>query len=173
MNSIDLLQILLSIGPCLIVGGIAYYFFKDFVRNEENRRHYEMRRETSKEIIPYRIQALERMTLYLERIDPGSLLVRVKPNDSDKYEYETELIQIIEKEFEHNLTQQIYLSSKCWDAIRATKNATIALIRKTNMHEQITTPDQLRELVLTELLDKDAPSATGLAYIKKEAREMW
>lgn len=173
MESFDILQIVIAVVPSLIVGLVAYYFFNNFVKNEENRRYYNLKKNTHKEMIPYRVQALERMTLYLERIDPGRLLVRVKPHDDDKHSYENRLIQTIDQEFQHNLTQQIYVSDSCWEAILATKNATIALIRKSNMSEQVDTPDKLREVILTELLDKSAPSITGLAYLKREAREMW
>lgn len=173
MSASDIFQLILTLAPAIIVGVGAYYFFNNYLRNEENRRGYELRKENQKETIPYRIQALERMTLYLERIDPGRLLVRVKPNGDDKHDYEKKLIKTIEDEFEHNLAQQIYMSTACWDAIRSTKNATITLIRKANMDDQVDSANKLREVVLSELLDKSAPSATGLAYIKKEAREIW
>jgi len=173
MDSTSILNFAMSILPTIVVGYVAYYFFTNYVRNEQDRRIYNLKKQTHKDMLAYRIQALERMTLYLERIDPGRLLVRVKPSGEDKHIYETTLIQAIEQEFEHNLTQQIYLSEECWSAIRATKNATITLIRKINMNEQITSSDKLREAVLTELLDKPAPSITGLEYIKKEAKELW
>lgn len=173
MDSIDILQIFLTIAPSIIVGLVAYYFFNTYMKNEEGRRRYALRKETAKDSLPHRLQALERMTLFLERIDPGSLLVRIKPSNGNKHDYENMLIATIEKEFEHNLTQQVYVSPKCWNAIRATKNATISLIRKSNMSDKVDSPHKLREVILTELLDKEAPSDTGLAYIKKEARTMW
>src|SRR5699024_2371396 len=120
----------LTVVPCIVVGVVAYYFFNNHMRNEENKRIYQLKKESRKDILPNRLQALERMTLYLERINPERLLVRVKPDSSDKFVYETKLIGAIEDEFEHNLVQQIYMSTKCWDAIQATKNATISLIRK-------------------------------------------
>lgn len=173
MTSATIIQVFLTIIPALIVGLVAYYFFHNYVRDQENRRRYELMKETQKEILPYRIQALERMTLYLERIALSKLLIRVKPDGEDKYQYETKLIQIIEQEFEHNLAQQIYMSNECWDAIRTTKNAIISLIRKANMDDQVTTANKLREAVLSKLIDEASPSDTGLGYIKKEAREMW
>lgn len=173
MDSTTILNFAMSILPTLVVGYVAYYFFTNYVKNEQDRRIYQLKKDTHRDMLEYRIQALERMTLYLERIDPGRLLVRVKPYSDDKNDYEKLLIDAIEQEFEHNLTQQIYLSAECWDAIRATKNATITLIRKINMSDQIADADKLREVILTELLDRPAPSITGLEYIKKEARELW
>lgn len=169
MEEIDFMQIVFYSLPALIIGVISFYFFNSHLSNEEKMRYFLMRRDSQKEAIPFKLQALERMALFLERINPGNLLVRVKPYNDNKHDYENLLIQQIEKEFEHNLAQQIYVSDKCWHAIKATKNATIALIRKTNMSDKVDSPDKLREVILTDLLDKSAPSSTGLAYIKKEA----
>lgn len=159
--------------PALITGGIAYYFFKQHIENEFSRRRYQLQREIQKEAFPLRLQAYERMALFLERIAPSKLLIRVTPKSSNKNDYETLLIANIEQEFEHNLSQQIYVSDECWSIISAAKNATIQLIRKANMLEKTDTANKLREVVLTELMDKQAPSSAALSYIKKEVSDLW
>lgn len=173
MTSATVMQFFLTLLPTLIVGLVAYYFFANYIRNEEGRRHYELRKESLKELIPYRLQALERMALYLERIDLGSLVLRIKPAGATKQVYENKLVKAVQEEFEHNQAQQIYLSTECWDAVRATKNATIALIRKVGRSEQIDSAEKLRESLLKELIKTASPSQTGLEYIRKETREMW
>ncbi len=120
-----------------------------------------------------RLQAYERMTLFLERIALNKLLTRVTPTSAIKEDYESLLIATIEQEFEHNLTQQIYVSDQCWSITQAAKNATIQMIRKATQQEQTDTADKLREVVLTELMDKPAPSNAALAFIKQEVSEMW
>src|SRR5699024_12438817 len=94
--------------PSLVVGVIAYYFSKLHSDNEERRRRFLIHQETTGETLPLRLQSYERMTLFLERIDPNKLLIRVKPNGNNLLDYEKLLIHTIEQEFEHNLTQQIY-----------------------------------------------------------------
>ena len=173
MQDINFLQIFFNLLPALIIGLISFYFYSSYLTNENNRRIYELKRESAKSAIPQRLQALERMTLFLERINPGSLLIRVKPYNDSKHDYENLLIQQIESEFEHNLAQQIYVSDKCWGAIKATKNATISLIRQTNMSDKVDSPDKLREVILSDLVDKKAPSETGLAFLKNEVKELW
>jgi hypothetical protein len=113
------------------------------------------------------------MVLFLERISPSKLLIRTNPTSSNKESYESLLIANIEQEFEHNLSQQIYVTDECWQIIIAAKNATIQLIRKSNMSEKTDSADKLREVVLTELMDRQAPSATALSYIKKEISDIW
>jgi hypothetical protein len=122
--------------------------------------------------MPIRLQAYERMALFLERISIPSLVVRVAPKSADKNAYEQLLIRSIENEFDHNLSQQIYMSDACWNIIKAAKNATIQSIRKVGMSES-DSADKLREDILNETMDKQSPSATALAYVKKEIGEIW
>ena len=173
MNVDDILELLFNLLPALLVGIIAYYFFKEHIANEASRRRYVLHKELQKEALPLRLQAYERMALFLERIAPAKLLTRVNPTSSNKDDYEGLLIASIEQEFEHNLSQQIYVSDQCWNVILATKNATIQLIRKSNMLDKTDSANKLREVVLTELMDKAAPSTTALSYIKEEVSEMW
>ncbi|WP_242529672.1 hypothetical protein [Psychroflexus sp. ALD_RP9] len=171
MPSIETLIMILL--PTLVVGGVAYYFFKTHTDFLKEIQYNDNLKALKKEALPVRIQAYERLTLFLERINPGSLLQRVKPTGDNKFDYENLLVATIEQEFEHNLVQQIYVSDKCWQAIRASKNATISLIRQSTMSEKITDSQKLREYILTELLEKESPSMTGLAFLKNEAKQLW
>jgi hypothetical protein len=168
-----IIDILFNLLPAGIVGAVAYYFFKQHIENEAGRRRFLLQNERQKESFPLRLQAYERMTLFLERITPSKLLTRVNPTSSNKDDYESLLVANIEQEFEHNLSQQIYISDDCWTVIIAAKNATIQLIRKANMNEKTDSANKLREVVLTELMDTSAPSNAALAFIKKEVAEMW
>lgn len=173
MDTDKIIEIFLSLLPALIVGAVAYYFFKQHIENEAGRRRFLLQKDRQRESLPIRLQAYERMALFLERISPSKLLTRINPTSSNKGDYETLLIATIEQEFEHNLSQQIYVSDDCWTIIIAAKNATIQLIRKSAMADKTDTANKLREVVLTELMDKSAPSNAALSFIKKEVGDMW
>ncbi len=168
-----IIDLLFNIAPAALVGAMAYYFFKQHVNNENKRRHFLMHKDLQKESLPLRLQAYERMTLFLERISPSKLLTRVHPTSTSKTDYESLLIATIEQELEHNLTQQIYVSDQCWSITIAAKNATIQLIRKAALPDTTENASKLREVVLTELMDKPAPSNAALAYIKQEVSDLW
>jgi hypothetical protein len=123
--------------------------------------------------MPLRLQAYERMALFLERINPNKLIVRIIPKSSNKEDYESLLVATIEQEYEHNLSQQIYMTDECWGIISAAKNATIQLIRKASLLEKTDTANKLREVVLTEMMERRAPSDAALSYIKQEVSDMW
>jgi hypothetical protein len=169
----ELLNYLAYLLPAIIAGFIGFYFFKTYVNHQKEMQYLSLRKENRSEVLPLRLQAFERLILFLERISPGQLLSRVKPVGENKYDYENLLIASIEQEFEHNLVQQVYVSQKCWDAIKASKNSTISMIRRTSMSDKITSAQKLREEILTDLLEKSSPSDTGIAFIKNEIKQIF
>ncbi|MGB1308303.1 MAG: hypothetical protein ACPG6B_05300 [Oceanihabitans sp.] len=169
----QLINLLMYIIPALITGAIAYLFFREHTENENNRRTFLMHKELQKEAFPLRLQAYERMVLFLERIAPAKLLLRINPISNDKESYESLLIASIEQEFEHNLSQQIYVSDECWNVINASKNATIQLIRKATLLETTDSANKLREVILSEMMEGHAPSHAGLSYIRDEVSKLF
>ena len=172
MTGDDILQLFAYLLPAVVTGAVAFYFFRLHTRNEEGRRRFLLHKDSQKNTLPIRLQAYERMALFLERISMTNLVVRVAPKSPDKSDYENLLIRTIENEFEHNLSQQIYMTDECWNVIKAAKNATIQAIRKSAMSEA-ESADKLREDLLSDSMDKSSPSATALSYVKKEIGELW
>lgn len=159
--------------PAIVVGVVAYYFFKGHTANEEGRRRYLVQKEAQKQVLPLRLQAYERLTLFLERIDLNKILVRIKPFSDSKEDYENLLVKNIEQEFEHNLTQQIYVSPECWNVVNAAKNATINVIRQGNMHVKEGNVDKLREYLLQHFMEEVSPSQKAMGYVKAEVGELF
>ncbi len=168
-----LLPYFASLLSAIIVGVIAYVFFKTHTDNEEGRRRFLIHKEAQGKVLPLRLQAFERVTLLLERIDPNSLLIRSKPISNNLELYEGTLIGNIEQEYEHNLTQQVYLSAESWNVVKTTKNATIQAIRQAAMNEKVDTAAKLRETLLNHFLGESTPSQKALLYIKKEISELF
>jgi len=170
---LDILGLLLYCIPAIVTGAIAFLFFREHVENENNRRNFLMHKDLQKDALPMRLQAYERMSLFLERIKPSKLLFRVKPTSSNKENYETLLIANIEQEFDHNLAQQIYVTDKCWSITSTAKNATIQIIRKATLSDKVDSADKLREVILSDMMDKRSPSDAALSFIKEEVSEIW
>lgn len=173
MNSINIIEILAYTIPSLITGAVAYYLFDAHFKDQQNNRRWLLQKDNQSAMLPLRLQAYERMTLLMERINPSQLIVRINPLSQDKDEYRNFVIAQIEQEFEHNLAQQIYISEKCWSIIVTAKNATIQIIRLAAKNEKVINADGLREAVISDLLDKPSPSSAALAFIKNEVGELW
>ena len=152
---------------------LPIFFLKHIQITKQGRRRFLLHKETQSKTLPLRLQAYERLTLLLERIDPNSLLIRVKPTGNDLNKYEQDLVSSIEDEFVHNLSQQIYVSVEMWNVTRTTKNTTIQIIRQTAMNEKIESADKLREAVLNHFMGEVTPSQKALAYLKKEIHQLF
>lgn len=173
MDSSKLIEILAYTLPSLVTGGVAYYLFDSYFKDQQNTRRWLLQKDNRKDTLPLRLQAYERMTLFMERINPNQLLVRISPLSDDKNDYANYIISQVEQEFEHNLAQQIYISDECWSIIMTAKNATIQMIRLATKNDKVTDANQLREIILSDLSGKTSPSNAALAFLKNEVGQLW
>ena len=173
MNTVKILELLSYTIPTIVTGAIAYYFFKLHTKNESNRRNFLLRKENQRDALPLRLQAYERMSLFLERISPPNLLVRVPPTGNDKPAYFKKLLTSVEKEFEHNLAQQIYVTDQCWHVIKNAKNTTINIIRDTMLEGELKDARAMREAIIQRMVEQEPPSNAALAFIKKEVHSIF
>jgi hypothetical protein len=173
MDSTRIIELISYSLPTLIMAFVAYSFFELYTKNENAKRNYLLQKESKPDTLSLRLQAYERMTLFLERINPSQLLVRITPISDDKIDYQNFVIAQIEQEYEHNLAQQIYVSEECWSTITTAKNATIQMILLAAKNEKITDANQLREIILNDLVTKPSPSSVALAFLKNEVSQLW
>lgn len=173
MDSTKIIEIIAYSLPSLITGGVAYFLFDSYFKDQQNTRRWLLQKENKPAILPLRLQAYERLTLLMERINPSQMMVRISPLSYDKTDYQNLVIAQIEQEFEHNLSQQIYVSEECWSIMVTAKNATIQIIRLAAKNEKVTNADGLREYIISDLMEKQSPSDTALSFIKNEVGQLW
>ena len=153
--------------PALVTGVIAFLFFREHTDNENNRRNFILKESIQKESLPIRLQAYERLTLFLERISPQNLLKRVSPISQEVEDYKSLLIQTVEQEYEHNLSQQIYVSYPCWRIVSVAKNSTIqTIVSFTN--KDVTSANNIRPLLLDILLNNEVTAEMALNFLNEE-----
>ena len=167
-----LLQILSYCLPSVIVAAIAYLLFQQYFKNGDRARQWRLRKDIHKEALPLRLQAYERLTLLLDRTSPQKLALRVAPASQDKMAYELLLIEHINAEYEHNITQQIYVSSDLWNVILISKNTTLQIIHRIATDETITDAQKLREAIITEFTNKPSPSNHATAHLVSEVTSL-
>ena len=162
-------EVILYAVPALITGMIAYYFFKEHTKNEDGRRRFLLHKDIQVNTLPIRLQAYERMALFLERIAPAKLLVRVSPTSSDESAYESLLVATIEQEFEHNLSQQVYVTASLWKIIKLAKDQTISNISQmAEAAPERSTAQDFKLALLTQASTAESPLDIALAAIRKE-----
>lgn len=161
--------------PAFIVFLTTYFVMKKFMDVEYRKQLLTVRKESQKTITPLRLQAYERVVLFLERIAPEKLVLRVhKPGMSAKL-LKADLLRTINDEFNHNLTQQIYISSSSWETIRKSKDEIIKVI--TIAGSQMTdasTGAHLGQKIfeIMSKLDK-SPTQMAILVLKNEIRQLF
>ena len=80
--------------------------------------------------VQIRLQAYERLILLTERISLPGLISRMNQPGLSGRDTQYLLTQTIRQEFDHNITQQIYVSPEAWDAVRNLKEQNIHIINQ-------------------------------------------
>jgi hypothetical protein len=173
MDLSKIIELLSYTLPAIVTGLVAVYFFKTYTSNEDNRRNFLLRKKGQKEALPLRLQAFERLTLFLERISLNKLLIRISPSGKDPLKYSHKLITVIEQEFEHNLAQQIYVSETAWKAVVTAKNIMIKIIRSAVENKEIENADQLREYILKNQPKNESPTQAAISFLKIEVNKIF
>jgi hypothetical protein len=106
---------------------VAFYLAKPYLENKEKLQLLELKKATSAQTLPLRLQAYERVVLLIDRINPSNLLVRLNASAYTAAELQSIIITEVRNEFQHNVTQQLYISSRAWALVKRLKDDTINL----------------------------------------------
>jgi hypothetical protein len=167
----DILKITI---PALIVFFTAWIILKSMIKNDQDKRRQELILQNNRTVTPIRLQAYERIVLFLERISLESLLIRVSSSDMTVSQLHSALLNAIRSEFEHNLSQQIYMSQQAWEVVRNARSNMIKIINS----EAEKLPDNASGIVLgKQLLEmimelEKEPTRVAIDYIKGEISRM-
>jgi hypothetical protein len=110
------------------------------------------------------------MTLFLERISPQNLLVRLNTAGMPAREFHQLLLQEIRNEFNHNVTQQVYLSPEVWELIKNAKEDLILAINESAAEVEVDAPSiELSKKIFEKFLNKQVDViGHSLNELKKE-----
>ncbi len=170
-----ILEILKYILPSLIVFLTAWLIIRKFLENDRKLKKIDLMYKNEQYILPIRMQAYERLVLFLERISPESLLMRVNRQGMTSQELHSELLSAIRAEFEHNLSQQIYVSRESWEVIRNARSGLINIINESAKSIEPGSPSiKLSQTILELIIDKDdSPTNVAIDFIKREVKELF
>jgi hypothetical protein len=169
-----LLEILKYVLPAAIVAGTSYFLIKQFLDAKSKQTLLELRLKNRQDLLPTKFQAYERLLLFLERCEPANLLLRVhRPGMSAEF-LQAELLRTIREEYEHNLTQQLYVSTPTWKMVQEAKDTTLQLVRIANSRMGKTSTGIDLSSVIFEIIEKSGASPTqgAIDALKQEAREL-
>jgi hypothetical protein len=162
--------------PAVAVFAAAYLIVKGFLDNDQKRRELEIKKNHQGTMTPLKLQAYERIVIFLERINPNVLVVRVNKNGMSAHQLHMELIKTVKSEYEHNISQQIYVSYNAWELVKTTKEEIIKLVNISSTkvpHDSPSNDLAMMVLNITSNLNKKLPNDVALEYIKKEVNQLF
>ena len=169
------LNILMITIPALIVALTAYFTIKNMHEKELKKQVLELKFNSKQVINPIRLQAYERLALFLERMKPESLLLRNPAGNLNAGQYRTILLTSIRSEFEHNLSQQVYVSGALWEATKKAKEELAKIINlsvgKIGVEAQGT--DLASQILDIYLQMNILPSDIALELLRQEIKELY
>jgi hypothetical protein len=109
------------------------------------------KQQKQKATVSLRLQAYERMVLFLERINPSNLLIRVSPGNKKAVDLQNALLRAIRDEYEHNLSQQLFVSGASWEMIKTAKEE---VVKSVNLSAATVKPDDPANVYAQEIMTK-------------------
>ena len=159
-----------------ITGIIFFVIAKTYFDNQQKAQMLQMKidehKESLKVVTPIRLQAYERMALYLERISPNSLILRTFRPGMDIKTLQIAMTKSIRDEWEHNLSQQVYLTTESWNRIREAKEEMINLINGSAVKLPADAdPTSLAGAIFESCAKSKVPTDEAIEFMKNEIQE--
>ncbi len=169
---IDLLILLLGIFGALMA---FYQFIKSDVQRFFDIRTNELNKESRASLLPLRLQAHERLIIFVERINPANLLIRLHQQGIGIKELQNLIVNDVKSEFQHNIAQQLYVNSSSWNVIRKLKDDTIGMINNAvqGLPETATGVDLSKKVLQHMATIAENPYDLTIDHLKKDIQGLF
>ena len=160
--------------PARVVLAATWLVMHKLFNNEQEKRLWELKRLSQKEISPIRLRAYERLTLLLERTTPDRMLMEMNLQEMTIPQVQQQLLRTIRLEYDHNLSQQIYVSDEVWDKIIHARDEMGAFVTAmaAGMPEGSSTLDYAKTLITAYSTNGETPNSLALSALKEEAKTL-
>ena len=156
--------------PSSLVLLAVYLLVRSFIIKEIELKRLEVRGRSIETVLPSRLHAYERMTLFLERMAPQNLLVRLNTGTMPAREFHQLLLAEVRNEYNHNVSQQVYIGEEVWDLIKNAKEDLVVTINDSanEMGEGATSLDLAKKIFEKNMQKQLDPLAHALTELKRE-----
>lgn len=161
--------------PASVVLYAAFLMVRTFVQKEIDLKRLEVRGRAIETVLPNRLHAYERMTLFLERMSPDNLLVRLNTSSMPARDFQQLLLAEVRSEYNHNVSQQVYIGEEVWELIKNAKEDLIVSINDAagELGEEATSLDLSRKIVEKTMTKSVDPLAHALLELKREVQRIF
>jgi len=170
----EMLEILKYTIPAIVVFFTVFVMLRSNMKQEWQRLTMQLNKDNQEVTLPLKLQAYERLILFLERISLESVLLRTDHAKMTAGQLQQEIVRNIRMEFDHNLSQQIYVSNEAWQKVLAAKSDTTKFVYlMTKKTGEKGPASRLSQKMLEEMMDnQNSPTRVAINYLKNEARKL-
>lgn len=161
--------------PALIVFLAVFLVIRRFFKHEEEVRRYQTIMSNQKVTVPLRFRAYERIILFLERMSPDTLVIRHQTPEMTSMQLLVVLQNAIREEYEHNLSQQLYVSTEAWNMVKSAKEGMMKHFNScaTKLDPKSSAFELSKLIIETYHNIPNPPTKTAIAFIKKEIQSFF
>ncbi len=172
-SSQTLLYIVITIGAIALV----YMTIKDMIKKpkqEGGGNNQQGGSNINAAVLPLQLQAYERLVLLIERINPQSLISRTYQPEFSVVDMQISMVQTIKAEFDHNISQQIYVSPTAWETVKTLKEQTITLINQiaSQLPQDAPAKELNKQILEVYLQNAESPSEVAAQILNAEAKKI-
>jgi hypothetical protein len=175
-SSQTLLYIVITIGAIALI----YMTIKDLIKKPAKQNAADSASQPgaqsniSAAVLPLQLQAYERLVLLIERMNPQSLISRIYQPEFTVVDMQISMIQTIKAEFDHNISQQIYVSPVAWETVKTLKEQTITVINQiaSQMPQDAPAKELNKQILEAYLQSGESPSEVAAQILNAEAKKI-
>jgi hypothetical protein len=123
-----ILEIIKITVPALVIFFTIQTLLKQYLESEYKTKMLDFKQNQNNTTIPLRLQAYERLSLFCERISIPNLVLRLRDEGMTASGLRLAMMVSIQKEFEHNITQQVYVSDQLWQILKIARDDALNII---------------------------------------------
>lgn len=167
----EILEVIKYCIPALVVFATVYFLFDSYLKNQIKLKSLDLQAQSKDSVVLAKMQAYERLMLFCERINPYQMKMRLELPDMSGKQLAASMIIATMQEFEHNVSQQLYVSPTLWKILLTVKDQTLDIISQASKELSSTSggDDLMRKIDQAIFKIGSLPTENGKQAIKKEA----
>ncbi len=169
------LDILKYVLPSLVVLIAATTIVGRFLSSANQQKQIENFGAAQDITLRLRLQAYERLALFLERVSIGQLIPRVYDSSMTVQDLRFAITHTVRAEYEHNLSQQIYVSDSVWQTVKSAKEQEMAMVNRISETLDPAAPARDLHMRLLEVIahaNTDLPTESALQIVNEEVKKV-
>jgi hypothetical protein len=134
----------------------------------------ELRKQRQEFFLSHRMEAYQRAILYLERIHPVTIVMRMNQQHVNAVLFQSMLLKAIREEYDHNVAQQMFISPNVWHLLKNAKEETVKLINvgASELPADASSSDLAKAIITLTADINPLPSEIAIDALKAEFQQL-